>query len=84
MENTFKIEYSHASIQEVEFPSKEAFERYVMLWFPYLKPLPEDLKEVFFRDVLEEYFRLLPVQSDGTVLLRIPKLEVIATKLANS
>ncbi len=84
IENTFKVDYSHFSIQEVEFPSREAFERYVLLWFPYLKPLPEDLREGFFRDVLEEYFRLLPVQSDGTVLLRIPKIDIIATKLSNS
>jgi hypothetical protein len=84
IENTFKVDYSHFSIQEVEFPSREAFERYVLLWFPYLRPLPQDLREIFFRDVLEEYFRLLPVKSNGTVLLRIPKLEVIASKLSNS
>jgi ubiquinone/menaquinone biosynthesis C-methylase UbiE len=83
LENAFKIEYSHASIQEVEFPSRGAFERYILLWFPYLKPLPEDLRDGFFRGVLEEYFRQLPVQPNGNVLLRIPKFEIIATKLSN-
>jgi len=80
LENMFKIEYSHVSVQEVEFSSREAFERYVLLWFPYLRPLPQDLKGVFFKEVLEEYFRLLPIQEDGAVRLRIPKLDIIAIK----
>ena len=81
VENMFKIEHAHSTIQEVEFPSRGAFERYVLLWFPYLRPLPEDLRDGFFREVLERYFRQLPIQSNGTAILRIPKLEVIATKL---
>lgn len=81
VENMFKLEHAHSTVQEVEFPSRGAFERYVLLWFPYLRPLPEDLRDGFFREVLEKYFKQLPVQSNGTVLLRIPKLEVIATKL---
>jgi trans-aconitate methyltransferase len=84
IENTFKIEHSHTSIQEVAFPSKEAFARYVLLWFPYLRPLPQDLRDEFFSEVLEEYFRLLPVQSNDSVLLRIPRIDIIATKLSST
>ena len=79
-ENSFRVTYFEEMTQEVTFPSRDAFERYVLLWFPYLRPLPKDLRKEFFQEVLERYFTLLPIDSTGTVLLRIPRVDIIAKK----
>lgn len=79
-ENNFRVNHFSTCIQEVSFPTREAFETYVLLWFVYLMPLPEKLKRIFFEEVLEEYFKELPIEPDGSVLLKIPRLDLIADK----
>jgi trans-aconitate methyltransferase len=80
-ENGFEIKHFFSCMQEIVFPSKEAFERYILLWFPYLNPLPQELKQPFFDQILDEYFKMLPPQLDNSVLLRIPRMDLIAKKL---
>jgi trans-aconitate 2-methyltransferase len=66
--------------QEVIFPSKEAFENYVLQWFPYFRPLPEDLKQVFLKQVMDKYFEFEPIQS-GKVRFIFSRLDIIAHKV---
>lgn len=75
-----QISRFHTTVQEVFFPSREALEKYILLWFPYLRPLPIDLRNLFFQEVLDKYFSLLPCLASGSAALRIPTLDLIAHK----
>lgn len=80
-ENSFNITYSSTYTMEVNFPSVEDFEEYVLLWFPYLAPLEKDLKSVFFAQIIKEYCKLLPPKKGGRVSMRIPIISFIASKI---
>jgi len=80
-ENCFRIKYFSSCIQKVVFPSRESFEKYVLLWLSYLIPIPEELKSKFFDKIMEKYFKILPIRSNGTAILRIPRLDLIAEKI---
>jgi trans-aconitate 2-methyltransferase len=62
------------------FSSREDFEGYVHSWFSYLKPLPEQLKEGFFKQIIDRYLEIEPVLKTGEVPFRFPRLDVVATK----
>jgi trans-aconitate methyltransferase len=50
-----------------KFPSLEAFQGFLRQWFPYLRPLPADLKDSFLTDLIDAYLNLLPVDEMGRV-----------------
>lgn len=79
-ESCFEITHLSSYMQEVRFSSLEDFEQYVLLWYPYLAPLEENLKSVFFSQVVKEYCEMMPIKEDGSVLMRIPVMAVIAVK----
>lgn len=80
-ENCFEPIYSLSYIQEVNFPSLEDFEEYILLWFPYLTPLNEQLKSIFFSQIINEYCKLLPPKKDGSMIMKIPTTSLIASKI---
>ncbi len=63
-------------------PSVEA----VIEWYkgsglrPYLEKLSEDEKEIFLRELLEEIRLDFPVQANGQVLLKMPRLFFVVVK----
>lgn len=81
-EACFVLKYSHTYIQEVEFQSKNDFEKYVLLWYPYLAPLEDSLKTVFFTQVIDEYCKLLPPTKTGAIRMRIPTAFFVADKIS--
>ncbi len=81
IQNLFKIVYFSSCIQEVLFPSRESLEKYILLWFPFVEPLPQERKNDFFKQVMDKYFKMLPIKQDGSVRLRIPRLDLIAEKI---
>ncbi len=66
--------------QEVIFPSRETFEKYVLQWFAYLRPLPEPLKPIFFKQIIDRYFEIEPMLENCEVRFVFPRLDVIARK----
>lgn len=80
-QNLFETTLFSSSMQEVVFPSRKSLEQYILIWFPYLHPLPRTSKAKFFNCVMDEYFKLLPISCDGHARLRIPRLDFIAKKL---
>jgi trans-aconitate methyltransferase len=80
-DNNFQITYFSTCTQEVIFPSRELLEKYILLWFPYLKPLPEHLRQECFRQIMNQYFEMLPIQIDKSVIIRIPRVDIIAVKV---
>lgn len=62
------------------FPNRDVFEKFVGQWFPYLRPLPEDLKKTFLTKVVDRFLELETQFPNGEVHFKIRRLEVIATK----
>lgn len=62
------------------FPSRAAFEGFVSQWFPYLRPLPAELKKTFFKQVIDRFLELETPFPNGEVHFKIRRLEVIASK----
>ncbi len=62
------------------FPSREIFEKFISQWFPYLRPLPQNLKDVFLTQVVDRFLELESSFPNGEVHFKIRRLEVIALK----
>jgi ubiquinone/menaquinone biosynthesis C-methylase UbiE len=82
--NNFNIQESLSEIQNVEFFSKEQLENYILLWFPYLNPLPDYERENYFREVMDTYYEIMRrnfgLNSEN--ILKIPRLDLTAKKFA--
>ena len=63
-----------------KFPSRAAFQGFLRQWFPYLRALPENLKDVFLTELLDRYLKILPVDEKGQVSFIVDRLEVEAQK----
>lgn len=66
--------------QEDIFTSVAFFKGFISQWFPYLRPLPNDEKEVFMTEVLDRYIEGEPLDESGQLHFRILRLESIAQK----
>lgn len=62
------------------FLSRAAFHGFLRQWFPYLRPLPTDLKDAFLTELLDLYVQILPVDENGRVSFIVTRLEVEAKK----
>lgn len=62
------------------FPSREVFEKFIGQWFPYLRPLPQDLKQEFLSKVIDRFLELESPFPGGEVHFKIRRLEVVAVK----
>lgn len=62
------------------FPSREVFEKFISQWFPYLRPLPENLKQTFLKQVVDKFLSLETPFPNGEVHFKIRRLEVVAIK----
>ena len=68
------------TLKHERFPSRVVFHGFLRQWFPYLRPLPENLKDLFLKELLDRYLELLPVDEQGKVSFIVNRLEVIALK----
>lgn len=66
--------------QKDVFPKREVFEKFISQWFPYLRPLPQNLKAAFLTRVIDRFLELEPPFPDGEVHFKIRRLEVVANK----
>ncbi len=62
------------------FPSREDFQKFISQWFPYLRPLPEQLKQSFLNQVVDRFLELESPFPNGEVHFKIRRLEVVAIK----
>ncbi len=65
------------------FPSREVFQGFLRQWFPYLRPLPENLKDAFLTELLDQYLKIQTVDSQGRVSFIVDRIEVEAKKTAS-
>lgn len=63
-----------------KFPSRDVIQGFLRQWFPYLRPLPEELKDRFLSEVLDRYLEILPADRDGRVSFIVDRIEVEAKK----
>lgn len=62
------------------FPSREAFHGFLRQWFPYLRVLNESEKDLFLKDLLDAYFEVLPLDSQGRACFNADRMEIQAIK----
>lgn len=62
------------------YPSREAFEKFIWQFFPYLRALPEEKKKTFFTQVVDRYLELETPFPNGEVHFKFRRLEVVVTK----
>ncbi len=75
-----KITYFETVMQNTIFNSREELEQYILQWFPYLEPIPQHLKQPFFKDIIDHYISLEPLTKDHEALFRFKRIDLIATK----
>jgi trans-aconitate 2-methyltransferase len=63
-----------------DFPSRSAFEGFLKQIFPYLRPLPEEEKDLFIAEYVDHYLEDLPLDDQGKVKFLLECLEVEAKK----
>lgn len=66
--------------QDAVFGSRELLEKYIIQWFMYLRPIPDDLKAVFFKQIIDRYLELEPIRENGKAHLIFSRLEILAIK----
>ena len=74
----FSITFTRVVTDHETFPSREAFHGFLKQWFPYLRPLPEELKEPFLQKLLDNYVQ--EVSFGEEVPFVVDRLEVAAIK----
>lgn len=78
--NHFSVVYAQVVDQKDVFHSKEAFSGFISQWFPYLRPIPNDLKHVFMTEVIDRFVELEPLDSNKCLHFNVKRLEVVAVK----
>lgn len=78
--NHFKVQRLAVVPQKDIFPSRENFEKFIGQWFPYLRPLPDSLKQTFLTQVVDRYLALESFSPNGEVHFKIRRLEIVALK----
>lgn len=76
----FSLTRLETVIKHEKFPTRAAFQGFLRQWFPYLRPLPADLKDIFLDQLVDSYLNLLPVDEKGQVSFIVTRLEVEARK----
>lgn len=66
--------------QNVIFPSIEHFEKYIVQWLPHLNPLPQHLKLVFFKKIINKYLESVSILENGQVEFTFSRVDFIAEK----
>lgn len=66
--------------QKDVFPSRQAFQGFISQWFPYLRPLPQDLKQTFMTLVIDRFLELETPFPNEEVHFKVRRLEVVAAK----
>jgi len=67
-------------LKHERFPSREIFTNFLKQWLPYLRPIPDNLKNKFLSEVIEAYLKILPCNNEGQVMFSIHRLDVLAEK----
>lgn len=80
MRTQFSLNRLETATKHERFPSRAAFQGFLRQWFPYLRPLPADLKDAFLTELVDCYLQILPANEQGQVSFIVTRLEVEATK----
>lgn len=62
------------------FSSREIFQKFISQWFPYLRPLPHELKALFMNQVIDRFLELESPFPNGEVHFKVRRLEIVARK----
>jgi len=76
----FTVSRIGTTTKHEKFPSRGVFQGFLRQWFPYLIPLPSELKDAFLTELVDSYLQILPVDKTGQVSFIVTRLEVEARK----
>ncbi len=62
------------------FESRPAFQGFLRQWFPYLRPLPVEEKDIFLTELIDRYLEITPADEQGQVSFIVTRLEAEAKK----
>ena len=80
----FEVEYIEVVDQKDVFHSKEVFQNFINEWFPYLRPIPSDLRQQFMREIILRFVELEPLDANQCLHFNVKRLEIVAVKHGNS
>lgn len=63
------------------FESRLHFQRWMASWLSYLKYLPDDLKDEFLSEIIDDYIEKNPLLEDGTLIYKDYWMEVEGLKI---
>jgi trans-aconitate methyltransferase len=67
--------------KDMTHENKEKFAAWIRTtWLPYTQAVPASLREEFITELVTEYIKLYPVDSDGLIHIQMNRLEVEAYK----
>lgn len=76
----FEIKEIVVETHEDIFPNRRAFIGFLAQWFPYLRPLPMDLKGTFLTEVTDHYLQIEPTDNLGKVKFVYSHIDVLASR----
>ena len=74
------IRYEVVPQQDI-FPSQASFESFLGQIFPYLRPLPQELKKPFLSQIVDRFLELETAFPNGEVHWKFPRIEIVAKKI---
>jgi trans-aconitate methyltransferase len=80
IESGFCLSYFCPVSQVVLFETRVDFENYIVPWFTYLNPLPEHLKMIFLKQLIDKYLDLVPAGEQGKISFKFSRIDLIAEK----
>lgn len=67
--------------KDMSYQTREDFAGWIRTtWLPWMSQLPEDEKPAFINACIDEYLEMYPADSEGSVHIRMVRLEVVAKK----
>ncbi len=76
----FTIDHFQIVRHNEAFETKEDFCGFISQFFPYLRPLPQELKSIFMNEVINLYVELEPLDEQGRLHFIFNRLDFIAHK----
>lgn len=82
LDNTgFEINYIKLINKDMTHNSKEGLKGWFRTtWFPYTNRVPEDLRNLFIDEVIDNYVETYPLDNNGCTHVKMVRLEIMAEK----
>ena len=78
----FKVERVDLIPKDMKFPNWEGLAGWIRTtWLPFTERLPAEFRDSFINEIAGRYIEAYPADSEGTIHIKMMRLEVEATKI---